>query len=351
MIVTLDPGHGKNSNKGVLTGYYEGTQVFKLANFLRSELEQYEDVTVFLTKNDVTDNPSLDSRGKTAVNNGSELFISLHSNAASQESAHGVSVFRSVNSMGSAELGRSLGNGIAELMRLQTGNTYMRGIFTRTYESLSGKTYDYYGVIRAAVSGGMKYAYIIEHGFHTNKAECAYMLKDANLERIAKREAEIIAEYFGLRKRRIDEPVDDPEEVPGSDREYTVKRGDTLIKIANLYGTTAAVLAEYNGIPNPDLIIVGQVIRIPEPEDAVFSVGERVRIKPYKTTYFPDGKRFSKWVHDYDYIIAKIVDGKGNAVYRNGHRCVLLGRKINKVTGAQSAPINSWCSVSYITKV
>ncbi len=350
MIITLDPGHEKKSNKGVLTGYYEGTQVFKLAGYLRSELEQYEDVTVFLTKTDVTDDPSLDKRGKTAVNNGSELFISLHSNAASSEDAHGVSVFRSINNSGSAELGRRLGSEVARLMRLQTGNTYLRGVFTRTYESMAGRVYDYYGVIRASVAGGMKYSYIIEHGFHTNKAECAFMLKEENLMLLAQAEARLIAEYFGFKKRGADEPVSEPEE-PAEDREYTVKRGDTLIKIANMYGTTAAVLAEYNGIPNPDLIIVGQKIRIPYADDEEFRVGDRVRIKPYKTTYFPDGKRFSKWVHDYDYIIAKTKDGGGNDVYRNGHRCVLLGRKINKITGAQSSAINSWCSVSYITKV
>lgn len=45
---------------------------------------------------------------------------------------------------------------------------------------------------------------------------------------------------------------------------YTVKKGDTLSAIAKKYGTTYAVLAAYNGIENPNLIYVGQVIKIPK---------------------------------------------------------------------------------------
>ena len=44
---------------------------------------------------------------------------------------------------------------------------------------------------------------------------------------------------------------------------YTVKAGDTLSGIAAKYGTTYQKLAEYNGIANPNLIRVGQKIRIP----------------------------------------------------------------------------------------
>lgn len=44
---------------------------------------------------------------------------------------------------------------------------------------------------------------------------------------------------------------------------YTVVKGDTLSGVANKYGTTYQALAAYNGIKNPDLIHVGQKIRIP----------------------------------------------------------------------------------------
>ena len=58
-------------------------------------------------------------------------------------------------------------------------------------------------------------------------------------------------------------PEPTPTPIPSKDLEYVVVKGDTLSKIANNYGTTYQKLAEYNNIPNPDLIHVGQKIKIP----------------------------------------------------------------------------------------
>lgn len=48
-----------------------------------------------------------------------------------------------------------------------------------------------------------------------------------------------------------------------SERVYTVVSGDTLSGIARKYGTTYQKLASYNGIANPNLIYIGQKIKIP----------------------------------------------------------------------------------------
>jgi LysM repeat protein len=51
---------------------------------------------------------------------------------------------------------------------------------------------------------------------------------------------------------------------PGTVTDYTVKAGDTLTSIARRYGTTVAALVKANPqIKNPDLIRVGEVIKIP----------------------------------------------------------------------------------------
>lgn len=53
---------------------------------------------------------------------------------------------------------------------------------------------------------------------------------------------------------------------------YTVVKGDTLSGIANKYGTTYQKLAEYNGISNPNLILVGQKIKIPNSNSSSSSI-------------------------------------------------------------------------------
>lgn len=45
---------------------------------------------------------------------------------------------------------------------------------------------------------------------------------------------------------------------------YTVKKGDTLTAIARNHNTTVAALVAANGIANPNLILVGQVLEIPD---------------------------------------------------------------------------------------
>lgn len=48
-------------------------------------------------------------------------------------------------------------------------------------------------------------------------------------------------------------------EIKSTTVKYTVKKGDTLSKIAKAYGTTVKAIQELNGITNPNLIYPGQV--------------------------------------------------------------------------------------------
>ena len=49
---------------------------------------------------------------------------------------------------------------------------------------------------------------------------------------------------------------------PSTERTYTVVRGDNLYRIALRFGTTVSALVQANGIANPDLIYVRQVLQI-----------------------------------------------------------------------------------------
>jgi lysozyme len=58
-------------------------------------------------------------------------------------------------------------------------------------------------------------------------------------------------------------PVSPPSPVTPA-QTYTVKSGDTLTAIAARFGTTVAALSAANNITNPNLISIGQVLKIPK---------------------------------------------------------------------------------------
>lgn len=58
-------------------------------------------------------------------------------------------------------------------------------------------------------------------------------------------------------------PAPSASAAPASGHTYTVRRGDTLSAIATRFGTTTPVLVQLNGIVNPSLIRVGQVLQLP----------------------------------------------------------------------------------------
>lgn len=288
----IDQGHYPGGNKGVCPDYYEGNRMFQLGLYLKEELEKYEGFSAILTRKTVEDNPDLADRGRMAIENGCQVFVSLHTNAYSSPAACGVSVIYSLKRPDTKAFGSTIGRDIAALMRQGDGVTYFRSAYTRTYPGTTDT--DYYAVIRNAVRGDVvKYAYILEQGFHTNPSECAWLSDDDNLRALAQTEAAAFAKLFGA-------VIPDPEPEPGYIL-YTVARGDTLIGIARRYGTTAEELARINGLENPSLIYPGQKLKIPQPGGnqpaPAFTVGEKVRVRPGVTT-FAGGASMAAWVRE-----------------------------------------------------
>lgn len=198
--ICLDAGHGQFNNQGYAPGYYEGTQMFKLTNYQVEAFGQYEGVEVVVTRPLITDNPSFSERG--AVAQGFDFFYSNHSNAPgspTQTTVRGVSVYDSYERP-NVPLATSLGNAVARVM-----GSYLRGVEHRENTNILRRGQDWYGVLRNAVHVyGCKSAILMEHGFHTNPEESAWLMIDANLKRLAEEEVRVIAEYYGLQKKVID---------------------------------------------------------------------------------------------------------------------------------------------------
>jgi LysM repeat protein len=54
-----------------------------------------------------------------------------------------------------------------------------------------------------------------------------------------------------------------PTQVPTQPRTHVVQRGENLFRIALRYGVSYPVLAQVNGIIDPNRIYVGQVLNLP----------------------------------------------------------------------------------------
>lgn len=88
---------------------------------------------------------------------------------------------------------------------------------------------------------------------------------------------------------------------------YTVKSGDTLSAIAKKYGTTVQVLVDLNGIKDKDIINVGQVIKLPGTSG--FFVGCRVQVKRTATKY-ATGQAIASFVKGSSYTVQQVGNGK-----------------------------------------
>lgn len=199
--VVLDPGHGALSNAhttapGFYDGFYEGTQNFILALHLKTALEEHG-FSVLLTRETVEENPDLETRGGLAGRSGAILFLSLHSNAPGSgtpperyHGVRGVNVYYSLSDeAGNAPLATALCKTVSEVME-----TPDRGIKTRSYPD--APDVDYYGVLRHSARSGCRRAFLIEHGFHTNPEDSAFLRDEASLARLARAEAETVSQFF-----------------------------------------------------------------------------------------------------------------------------------------------------------
>lgn len=181
--VCLDAGHYGNYNAGAVKGYYESVRMWKLTELLAKELTA-RGIAVIKTRSNQATDLALTSRGRKA--NGCDLFLSMHSNAAGAESVDYPVAYVPLNGTGTA-IGQKLADIVADVM-----GTVQKGR-TSTRKGSGGA--DYYGVIRGAVAVGVT-GVILEHSFHTNPKAAAWLMSDANLAKLAKAEADCIAEWL-----------------------------------------------------------------------------------------------------------------------------------------------------------
>ena len=207
--VCLDAGHaGKYNRSNVVPAYYESDMNWKLHLKLKAELEKYG-IEVITTRANQNTDKELYQRGATSK--GCDLFLSLHSNATGsndKEHVDYVAVYHLTEDNGtnvddkSKALAALLAPVIAKTMGVKQGYEIMTRKASTDKNNDGVLNDNYYGVLNGARQAGTP-GLILEHSFHTNTNATKWLLDDANLDKLAKAEAEVIAGYYGLNKTTV----------------------------------------------------------------------------------------------------------------------------------------------------
>lgn len=210
VVITIDAGHG-GSDYGASDTYSgktvnEKTLNLSIAKALKTELETYRGVTVYMTRSgDST--LSLDRRVEIADSHDSDLLISIHNNAKgdAQEYTSGSSAIVSSGQYYAdlADCTHTLGKTILSELHKSPGTTN-RGLLKRLSSSSAypnGARADYYGLIRYGTTEGVP-TMIIEHAFVDNSSDYNNFLASSSArKKLGKADATAIAKYYGLAKK------------------------------------------------------------------------------------------------------------------------------------------------------
>lgn len=197
LVIALDPGHGGKESGAYYYGIKEKDINLMLAKLVQAELERYEGVEVFLTR-EMDEEMPLYTRANVAYEGGADILISMHFNASNQHKSNGASVYvttadsyrYSMQQLADCLLGEF------EAIGLENAGTFAR-VTELGGRWSDGSFQDYYGVLKCACRNGMP-SLLIEHCFMDSAIDRNYFDSVEGLKKLAKADANGIAAYFGL---------------------------------------------------------------------------------------------------------------------------------------------------------
>ena len=204
LVVVLDPGHGGYDGGASANGLVEKNLTLKIAQYCKEELEQYNGVTVHMTRTDDR-YLDIDERVYNARDLGADVLVSIHINSSTASGANGAEVwYPNANYNGSVHAeGQNLAQQIQnQLVALGLGN---RGIHIRSanYDTYpDGSKEDWYGIIRYSKYCGFP-GIIVEHAFISNPSDAAKLAQESFLKQLGIADATGIANAYGLTKIKV----------------------------------------------------------------------------------------------------------------------------------------------------
>ena len=263
VVVVLDPGHDADHPGARPSGRREEDYTFVIAQYAKAELEQYNGVTVYMTRSSSScPHPGTDSsednraRVEYAKSVGADIYVSIHLNSSNNTSATGAEVYYPntnyvpAYSTTGQELANSILSNLEELglsnrgAKIRDADVKPEYPADQTYYP-DGTVADYYGVIRNSKRNGFP-GIIIEHAFLSSDSDYNLFLNsESKLKALGVADATGIAEYYNLSKEKEYEAGDAVVTATGNSTQtkYTI----TAAGISEAYRVSYAVWSEDGG--------------------------------------------------------------------------------------------------------
>ena len=189
IVIVIDPGHGGENLGGQYEDYTEKEMTLIVANAMKAELEQYEGITVYMTRTGDAD-LTLEERCEYAASVNADFLFCLHFNLSAYHTLFGAETWKSAFG---EEYSRGYEFANIEIELLQEMGLYSRGIKTRLNDSGT----DYYGIIRHSTERNMP-CVLIEHCHLDQENDQPFYDHQEKLEAFGRLDAEAVARYYGL---------------------------------------------------------------------------------------------------------------------------------------------------------
>lgn len=194
IVVIIDPGHGGENAGAIYGGYIEKTLTLNTALAMKEELEKYQGVEVYLTReSDVC--LDLGERAEFAEEKNADILLSLHYNMSEYHKLYGAECY--VSAFGSYyAIGKDFSD--IEMELLTDEGLYDRGVKTR----LNSRGTDYYGIIRSGTAKKIP-TVIIEHCHLDQENDKTYIDHNTWPQKYGVIDATAVAKYFGLKSEEL----------------------------------------------------------------------------------------------------------------------------------------------------
>lgn len=201
IVIVIDPGHGGDQEGGMYDTFVEKDMTLITAKIMKEELEKYEGVQVYLTRDNDRE-MTLEDRVAYAKAMNADMLFCLHYNLSKDHNT----LFGAECWVSAFERYYSEGYSFAdiEIKALENLGLYSRGIKTRLNED----GIDYYGIIRHAREQDLT-CVLIEHCHMDHENDRPFCEGREQWETFGRLDADCAAKYFHLRSEKLDKDYRD----------------------------------------------------------------------------------------------------------------------------------------------